>query len=324
MSDNTKQLFDFTEHLKVLNRSTATINAYTGHIKTFLNQLTSDSFKSINSSDMETYIASLYAYTKEDGTQYSISTICLKIRSLKRFFEFLEQSNSIFINPMESIREPRQHKTIPPDILTKAEITKLLDQPNLGTKTGIRNRTVLELFYSTGIRLQELCSLTIYDIDLQGKMVRINQGKGRKDRVIPMGKHVIRFLREYISKIRPSFTQKNRKSRILFMNHHGKPLSKQVVYLMIRKYVTKSKKKKKITAHSLRHTFASALVKNGADVVAVQKMLGHANLKTTQGYIRRLGTDLKKIHAKSHPRERDKVNRKSIRPDIKRMSAKRK
>jgi integrase/recombinase XerD len=313
-------LFQFTEHLKVLNRSPATVAAYTDPVRKFL---TSEkrNIKVITRADMEAYIATFYDYRMEDGKSYSTGTICVKVRSLKRFFEFLEQTNIIFINPMEYIQEPQKEKTIPRNILTTKEMEKLLDQPNLGTKTGIRDRAVLEVFYSSGIRINELCSLTIYDADLQGKMVRVNQGKGRKDRVVPLGKHAIRFLREYISKIRPHFTKRNRKSRALFVNFLGQTLSKQVVAIMVRTCARGAGFKKQVTAHTLRHTFASQLVKNGADVVAVQKMMGHADLKTTQGYIKALAVDLKKAHRKSHPREKDKVDRKSIKPKIKRTRA---
>ncbi len=318
-TDAQKILFQFTEHLKVLNRSEATIKAYTGNVCLFLTAEGQKDIKTITKADMEAYVATFYDHRMENGKGYTTGTICIKIRSLKRFFEFLEQANIIFINPMEYILEPKKEKTIPRTILTTKEMGKLLDQPNLGTKTGIRDRAVLEVFYSTGIRLNELCSLTIYDADLQGKMLRINQGKGRKDRVVPLGRHAIRFLREYISKIRPHFTKKNRKSRVFFVNQLGQPLSKQVVSIMIRTSARGAGLKKQVSAHSLRHTFASQLVKNGADVVAVQKMMGHADLKTTQGYIKTLAIDLKKAHAKSHPREKDKVDRKIIKPKIKRV-----
>lgn len=320
MKDTKNLLFQFTEHLKVLNRSPATIKAYTGNVRLFLEQeKNKKDIKTITRTDMEAYIATFYDHRMEDGKGYTTGTICMKIRSLKRFFEFLEQANIIFINPMEYIQEPKQEKTNARNALTIKEMEKLLDQPNLGTRTGIRDRAVLEVFYSTGIRLGELCSLTIYDADLQGKMLRINQGKGRKDRVVPLGKHAIRFLREYISKIRPHFTKKNRKSRTLFVNQQGQPLSKQVVSIMVRSSAKKAGLKKQVSAHILRHTFASGLVKNGADVVAVQKMLGHRDLQTTQGYIKTMGVDLKKAHKKSHPREKDKVSPKNIKPKIKRM-----
>ena len=321
MTDTKNLLFQFTEHLKVLNRSEATIKAYTGNVRLFLDQEKRD-IKIITRRNMETYISTFYAYRKEDGKGYSVGTICVKVRSLKRFFEFLELANIIFINPMEFIQEPKKEQTIPRNILTTRDMETLLDQPNLGLKTGIRDRAVLEVFYSSGIRLNELCSLTIYDADLQGKMVRVNQGKGRKDRVVPMGRHAVRFLREYISKVRPHFTKRDRKSRVLFVNQLGQPLSKQVVAIMVRTNARKAGFKQQITAHTLRHTFASQLVKNGADVVAVQKMMGHVDLKTTQGYIKALAIDLKKAHKNSHPREKDKVDRKSIKPKISRVRAK--
>ena len=321
MNDAEKQklLFGFGEHLKMLGRSPATVKAYTGHVRLYLAGESRD-IKAVTRADMERYIAGLYEQ-KEKEKKYSTGTICMKVRSLKRFFEYLEQENSIFINPMEDIPEPKKVSTLPRSILTQKEITKLLDQPNLGTRTGIRDRAVLEVFYSTGIRLFELCGLTIFDVDLQGKMLRINQGKGQKDRVVPLGKHAVRFLREYISKVRPHFTKRNRKSRVLFVNRLGEPLSKQVVSVMVRTCARQAgiNTNKKVSAHVLRHTFASMLVKNGADVVAVQKMLGHRDLRTTQGYIRGLGIDLKKAHAKSHPREQDRISRKRVQPKIKRM-----
>ncbi len=315
MTEANNLLFQFTEHLKVLNRSEATIKAYTANVRQFLEE-EKRNIKTITKSDMEAYVATIYEYRMADGKGYSQGSIAVKIRSLKRFFEFLESANIIFINPMEYIPEPRKEKNLPRNILTVSEMEKLLDQANLGLKTGIRDRAVLEVLYSTGARLSELCSLTIYDADLQGRMLRINKGKGQKDRVVPLGRHAVRFLREYITKIRPHFTRRNRKSRVLFVNQLGRPLSRQMVQIMVRTNAKKAGIKKKVSPHTLRHTFASQLVKNGADVVAVQKMLGHADLSTTQGYIKALAIDLKKVHAKSHPRERDKVDRRSIKPNI--------
>ena len=147
-------------------------------------------------------------------------------------------------------------------------------------------------------------------------MIRVNKGKGQKDRVVPMGRHAVKCLREYIVKARPRLTKKNRKNRHLFVNCYGNPLSGQVVGIMIRTCTRKAGIGKQVTAHCLRHTFATALVKNGADIRAVQKMLGHVDLKTTGQYIRSLGLDIKAVHQKTHPRERDKAAKESVRPDI--------
>ena len=315
---HTELLYNFKEHLAVLGRTPATIDDYSGHVRIFLEGLSRD-IKAVTRSDMEAYIAGLYEYRTREGRPYSTNTIIIKVRSLKRFFEFLEGVNIIFINPMEFIGEPRKEKTLPRNVLTVKEVGKILDQPNLGTLTGLRDRTVLELFYSSGIRLDELCRLTVYDADLTGGMLRINQGKGRKDRVVPLGKHAVRFLREYITKVRPRCTEKNRRNRTLIVDRYGKTISKQVVSIMIRTHARSAGIKKKVTAHTFRHTFATQLVKNGADIVAVQKMMGHADIKTTQGYVKSLGLDVKKAHTKSHPRERDKVKGADAKPNIKRI-----
>jgi len=311
-------LFQFKEHLAVLNRTDATIKGYSDHVRIYLAGLEKD-IKAVTRTDMENYIAGLYDHQTEEGRTYATGTIIIKVRALKRFFEFLENKNIIFIDPMEFIKEPQKEKTLPRNTLSEKEMRKLLDQPNLGTLTGIRDRTILELFYSTGIRLDELCRLTIYDADLQGGMLRINQGKGRKDRVVPMGRHAIRFLREYITKVRPHCTKTNRRNRSLIVDRYGKSISKQVVSIMIRTTARGAVIKKKVTAHTFRHTFATQLVKNGADIFAVQKMLGHVDIKTTQGYVKALGLDVKKSHAKSHPREKDKVKQNDAKPDLKRI-----
>jgi len=317
--DNTDELlFKFKEHLSVLNRSPATIEAYTEHAGHFLKSITGNDIRQITTRMIQKYIAGLYDYRTIDGRPYKTATICLKVRSIKRFFEFLEKANIIFVDPAEFITEPRQEKGRIKTTLTSKEAGKILDQPNLGTLPGIRDRTILEVFYSTGIRLNELCALTIYDADLQGAMLRINKGKGSKDRVVPLGKHAVKFLREYITKVRPKLTKKNRTCRHLFVNRYGYPTSDELASIMIRRYVRAAKFKKQVTAHTFRHTFATVLIKNGADIRAVQKMMGHVDLKTTQTYIRSLGIDIKKKHQKSHPRERDKEDVKTAIPKLER------
>ena len=314
-------LFLFKEHLKVLNRTSATIESYCENARLYLAEMDKD-IKAVTASDMKAYVASLFAHKTDDNKKYATSTVIVKVRALKRFFEFLENANHIFINPMEYIQEPKKEKKQPRPVLTVKEVQKILEQPNLGTLIGIRDRTVLELFYSTGIRLNELCNLTIYDADLQGGMLRINQGKGQKDRVVPMGKHAVRFLREYITKVRPHYTKKHPRNRSLIVDRYGKPISKQMVGIHVRNYARDAKVKKKVSPHTFRHTFATELVKNGADILAVQKMLGHVHLVTTQEYIRALGLDLKKAHTKSHPREKDKVKPNAVKPQIKRIREK--
>jgi integrase/recombinase XerD len=150
-------------------------------------------------------------------------------------------------------------------------------------------------------------------------MVRITKGKGKKDRVVPMGKHAVRFLREYITKVRPHFTKKNRTVRRLFIDAFGKPLSKQMAGISVRTYGKAANIGKTVSAHTFRHTFASSLVKNGADIRAVQKMMGHADLSTTGIYLRTAGVDVKKAHKMSHPREKEKEEKSIGKPVMERI-----
>jgi integrase/recombinase XerD len=311
-------LFSCREHMKVMNRSAATLKSYSENAKFFLDATGGD-VRAITRKTVENYIATLYDYRTSEGKPYSAGTISVKVRAIKRLFEHLEQANIVFINPAEFIREPKKVRGIPKNFLTPAEARAILDQPNLGTLAGIRDRAILELFYSTGIRLEELCSLTIYDADLQGGLVRINNGKGKKDRVVPMGKHAVRFLREYVTKVRPQLTKKNRTERRLFIDRSGKPLSKKMVSLNIKACSRSANTGKHVTAHTFRHTFDSSLIKNGADIVAVQKMLGHAVLKATEVYLRALGIDLKAAHKKSHPREKERDEDAAAKPVLERI-----
>jgi integrase/recombinase XerD len=312
-------LSKYKEHLRVLNRSSSTIEAYTDHVRLFLNLTHITDIKRVTQKEIEDYMAALYAYKSIYNKPYCTNTICLKIRAVKRFFEFLENANTIFINPAESIKEPKKEKRLPRSILKPEEVCAILNQPNLGTKKGIRDCAILEVFYATGIRLGELCRLAIYDVDLTEQMLRINLGKGEKDRVVPMGKHTAGFLREYLRKARPYFIQKDKTVLHLFVNTYGKPISKQAVTIMVRAYARAADIKKQVSPHTFRHSFATALIRNGAEVTAVQKMLGHTNLRTTQRYIQSLGLDLKKAHQKAHPRERDKENLHTIKPKIERI-----
>lgn len=178
---------------------------------------------------------------------------------------------------------------------------------------------MLEVLYSTGIRREEACNLTIYDSDLQGGLLRINKGKGSKDRVVPLGKYAVRFLREYIQKIRPRFTRKNRGNRKLFVNISGGDLSKAMVTLLVRTYARQAKIKKKVSPHTFRHTFATELLRNGADIRAVQKMMGHSDLSVTQIYTRVAGLEVKKTHTKHHPREKEKITKEEFKPKVTRI-----
>lgn len=318
MSDNLNEIFfSFIEHMKVRNYAKATMVAYSRYLRTFLDWLRQQEITDLKqvTKDMLTAYQLKLMELKTKG-ENTIATVSIKIRAIKRFFEYLESSNHILINPAEHIKEPKKETRLPRVILTEDEARKILDQPNLSTMAGIRDRTILEVFYSTGIRLEEMVNLTIFDCDLQGGLLRVNKGKFAKDRVVPLGRHAVRFLKEYITHIRPHHTKNNKTIRNLFVNTWGGPLSRQIIQKMINACTQKAGIKKHVTPHVFRHTFATELVKNGADITAVQKMLGHSTLSITHIYTKVAGVEVKRTHRTYHPREKDKAAKEEITPDI--------
>jgi integrase/recombinase XerD len=318
MSTFDDHLSGFTEHMKVKNYSPASIAVYSEHLPGLFAHLKEQGItdvKRVTRDQLQGYQLRIIAHTSaRTNNKYSVGTICTKTRAMKRFFQYLEDTGTILIDPAEHIKEPKVEKRLPRSILSEEEVKKILAQPRLGTINGLRARALLEVLYSTGIRLEELMNLTIFDCDLQGGLIRV-KGKFSKDRVVPLGKHAVKFLKEYITQVRPQQTKKNKALRNLFVSRFSGPLSKQVIEIMVRDYAKKAGIKKKVTPHTFRHTFATELIRNGADIIAVRDMLGHSYLSATNIYIRVAGTEVKRTHTITHPRERDK-EREAIIPDI--------
>lgn len=323
VTDFSDLLFAFKEHLKVKNYAKASITLYSQELENlfaYLREREITDLRQVSRHTLKDYQLKLTQHGSRsspsrgksrdrDPKPYSSSTVSVKIRSVKRFFDYLEKTNHILINPAEYLKEPKKETTLPRAVLSKEEAMTILEQPNLSTLTGIRDRTILELFYSTGVRLEEMVGLTIYDCDLQGGYLRVNKGKFAKDRVVSLGKHAVRFLKEYITRVRPKHTKNKSSTRSLFVSRDGKPISKAVVSLLVRTYARAAGIKKRVTPHVFRHSFATGLVRNGADITAVQKMLGHSDLKVTQIYSRVAGVEIKQTHTKHHPREKDPVKK---------------
>lgn len=310
----------FTLHLKVKNYAPSSIKGYVRELLRFFKYLGEKKItdiKQVTKDTIKAYQADITEKKNQDAQGYTIATVSLKIRALKRFFGYLEASNHILINPAESIKEAKKETRLPRVILTEDEVRKILDQPDLSLPTGIRDRAILEVFYGTGIRLEEMVNLSIFDCDLQGGLLRVNKGKFAKDRVVPLGRHAVRFLKKYITQIRPLHTKKNKSSRTLFVRTWGGQMSKRIIYNMIKAFAEKAGIEKHVTSHVFRHTFATELIRNGADIRAVQKMLGHSSLSATYIYTHVAGREVKKTHQHHHPRERDKPEKETVTPDTK-------
>ena len=237
----------------------------------------------------------------------STETRATHIRAVKRLFEGLTESRKLLINPTEGIIETSRRNRKIGTVLTLDEVKKLLNQPNLSKPTHIRDRAIMETFYSTAIRLNELINLEVYDVDLREKVVFIRNGKGNKQRVVPLGKNAAGFIREYVEKVRPRHARKNPRERRLFLTDSGRPLTKLNVEQFIRKHRIEAGIKKPASPHALRRTCATHMLQQGADIRYVQELLGHRDLRTTQQYIKIMPLEVKKAHDNAHPNNREEV-----------------
>jgi len=228
----------------------------------------------------------------------SSSSILRKIASLKAFFRFLMQEDIILINPIKTIQSPKKEMRLP-SFLTYEEVDKLLSIPDIQLAIGVRDKAILETLYATGMRVSEVVGLNLSDVHLSAGFVRVF-GKGEKERVVPVGKIASDALERYINKIRPKLA--NMETNRLFLNWRGKGLSRQSIWKMIKKYAMLVGIRKKIFPHILRHSFATHLLNRDVDLRALQEMLGHSDISTTQIYTHLDDKRLKAMHLKFHPR----------------------
>lgn len=238
------------------------------------------------------------------GKSYTDHTRCAHLAALRAFFAHLERIDAILVNPCADLVLPRIHKRLPRGVLSREEARRVLDAPDVQTRTGLRDKAILEVFYSTGLRLAELARLTVFDLDHRNGFVRVNRGKGGKDRIVPIGAKACGFVREYLAQVRAVWSQDNRDERALWLSSqrpHG-PLKPQMIEVMVKQCGRAVGVR--VTPHVWRHTCATHLVANGANLAAVQRQLGHKSLRTTQIYTRVAIPDLVTMHAKAHPRSR--------------------
>jgi integrase/recombinase XerC len=233
--------------------------------------------------------------------QYSKATIARKLATLRSFYKFLVKRNHVSSNPVVSIRTPKQEKKLP-RFLEYEEVKKLLNTPPINTWLGARDRAILETLYSTGIRVSELVALNMDDIDFLGEVVHI-RGKGKKERIAPIGSSALQVIQHYMEyRNKRAQSNGNFDSKVLFVNKHGKRLSTRSVRRKMDKYLKMSGLDPDISPHTLRHSFATHMLNNGADLRSVQELLGHQSLSTTQIYTHLTTTRLKEVYDNAHPR----------------------
>lgn len=235
---------------------------------------------------------------KIGGSELSPRTRARKVAALRGFFQYLIDEHFIDNDPTGDLESPKFSLTLP-DVLTISEVDKLLTAPTLDKPAGYRDRAILEVMYGAGLRVSEVLDLDLGDVDELG-YVRC-MGKGEKERIVPIGRTALKAIAVYVEAARPRMV-KNPRESALFLNSRGGRLSRQFVWKMLKKYAKDCGLTQDISPHTLRHSFATHLLQNGADLRAVQEMLGHVDISTTQIYTHLTKSHLRDVYLKTHPR----------------------
>ena len=257
---------------------------------------------------LERYRRYLYHYRKESGEPLSFATQQQRLIPIRAFFKWLARENYILSNPASELELPRVHRKLPTHILSPEDIEAAMAQTLLHGEMGIRDRAILETLYSTGIRRSELINLKLYDIDLKNGSLLVRQGKGQKDRYVPLGSRAILWLKRYLEEVRASIVIEPDEGHV-FLHEFGESFSKNRLSDMIKKHLRAAGVDKPGAAHLFRHAMATHMLMNGADIRFIQAILGHAQLTTTEIYTHVTIGKLKEVHAMTHPAERPAVPR---------------
>jgi integrase/recombinase XerD len=251
----------------------------------------------------------LYHYRKKNGDPLSFRSQSLRLSSLKAFFSHLAKHHMILYNPASEIELPKQEKRLPRNVMTRAEAEKVLNTADTTEPLGIRDRAMLELIYCTGMRRMELSGLKLYDIDAERGTIMIRRGKGRKDRMVPLSERALAWIEKYVAQVRPELVI-DPDDGTLFLTTIGEAFGLTRITQLVRNYVAAAKIGKTGSCHMFRHTIATLMLENGADVRVIQQLLGHAKLETTQIYTQVSIRMLKRVHDQTHPATKLKRNRK--------------
>jgi integrase/recombinase XerD len=299
-------LHRFQGDLQIRNYSARTVSDYgynLGLLFQFLDNRQISDVQSLTSSVLTEFQRWLYYQPTKHGAARGVLNQNGILAAVKSFCRFLKAEGYLATDPAAAIEYAREPRSLPRNVLTPQEAKRIIEAVDTTTALGYRDRTILEVLYATGIRNEELRNLTVANVNLEEGLLRINRGKGGRDRVTPLGRIASRFLETYINGIRPQLAGDRHTDR-LFLTFRGNPIDAHTVGDVVKRHATLARIKKHVTPHVWRHTCASHLVKNNANLRHVQDLLGHGSLATTERYLRLTITDLKEAHAKFHPREK--------------------
>jgi len=249
---------------------------------------------------LERYQRSLYHLRKANGAPLSFRGQHARLVPIRSWFKWMTRQNYLLYNPASELELPRLEQRLPKHVLTKSEVEQVMNQPEVSEPMGVRDRAILETFYSTGMRRSELMGLSVFDLDRERGTVMIRLGKGKKDRMIPIGERALAWIDRYQDEVRGQLVI-GRDHATLFLTNTGEPFTPNRLTQMVRTYIQAANIGKSGSCHLFRHTMATLMLENGADIRYIQAMLGHAELSTTQIYTQVSIRKLKEIHTATHP-----------------------
>jgi integrase/recombinase XerD len=257
----------------------------------------------ITRSIMESYQRHLYHYRKKNGKPLGVTTQRDRLGCVKTLFSWLCRKDRLEANPASELDLPKPEKRLPDEALSRSEIETVLSAPDIADPLGIRDRAILELFYSTGIRRAEMGCLTLSDLNMEKRILWVRLGKGNKDRVVPVGDRALQWVSKYMSDVRPLLVTATDEHH-LFLSGYGHSFSPDTLGYLVTKYIRMADiGRTKGGCHLLRHTCATHLLEGGADIRYIQQLLGHESLETTAIYTSVNISELQKVHARCHPAE---------------------
>lgn len=293
----------FCEWMGVRNYSPRTIHGRRTYLRYFIEWAQERGLHrpmEITKAILERYQRHLFHHRKRDGLPMTARSMHARLIPVRAFFKWAARQNRILYNPASEIDLPRMEKRLPKHILNAGEVETIMAQCPLSDPLGLRDRAMLETFYSTGMRRSELAGLHVHDLDYERGTVMVRQGKGRKDRMIPIGERALGWIRRYVDEARPGLVREP-DDGTLFLTNLFEPFTPNRLTQLVRDYIDAADLGKRGSCHLLRHTCATLMLEGGADIRFIQQLLGHAELSTTEIYTQVSIQQLKQVHTATHP-----------------------
>lgn len=300
-----RAIHHYLEHMKAQNFAARTIETVAPHLEALARWLEEEGVEDIDQVDLtllRTHQTELMSQTTRFHRPPSISTQIQRASAIRSLFRYLIRRQHLLVDPARDLEVPRERaRALPYGLPTPAEMLRILSTPDTGTPLGIRDRAILEVLYSTGLRNAELRALRVWDVDLEERTVTVVRGKGRQDRIVPLGQKARDWVRRYLDGVRPQWARRS-KVDTLFLTNTGNPLHFTMLIRIVKIATAKAGVHKRVTVHTFRHACATHMLAGGADIRYLQQLLGHRSLASTTIYTQVEIRHLQRVHRRCHPR----------------------